>query len=229
MKIHVVRSGDTLGRIALKEYGDAGKAKMLADYNGITNLNLIKVGWILHMPKVSELTAPAVSEEIEPIGPKVPHGHEEIVKTFGNIYSAIKPDMTLSPAFASKHFGRVKLPFAIPLSWAPDKKVLNMYCHKKLKDVFFAVFDEIRRKRLKKHVQTFGGCYNLRYKRKGNRLSTHSWGIAIDLNVATNQMGSPGDMNEKVVEIFEKYGFKWGGDWKGAYHDPMHFQYCTGY
>jgi hypothetical protein len=74
------------------------------------------------------------------------------------------------------------------------------------------------------HRSMFGGCYYPRYigydPAKG--LSLHTWGIAVDLNVAENQRGTVGLMNRQVVAIFKKWGFAWGGDW--GYTDPMHFE-----
>ncbi len=78
-------------------------------------------------------------------------------------------------------------------------------------------------------MASFGGCFAYRPQRTGSKLSTHSWGIAIDLNPATNQQGSDGNMDPKLVEIFRCARFQWGGDWKGKARDPMHFQFCTGY
>jgi hypothetical protein len=74
------------------------------------------------------------------------------------------------------------------------------------------------------HPSMYGGCYYPRYiaydPAKG--LSLHTWGIAIDLNVAENQRGTVGQMDRRVVAIFKKWGFAWGGDW--GYTDPMHFE-----
>jgi hypothetical protein len=73
-------------------------------------------------------------------------------------------------------------------------------------------------------VDQYAGCYYPRYigRDSSNGLSLHSWGIAVDLNTATNQMGTTGDMNPGVVQIFKEWGFAWGGDWN--YPDPMHFE-----
>ena len=60
-------------------------------------------------------------------------------------------------------------------------------------------------------------------------LSLHSFGIAIDVNPATNANGSSTfDMPPEVVHAFENNGFRWGGRYKevfGATIDAMHFEY----
>ena len=54
------------------------------------------------------------------------------------------------------------------------------------------------------------------------KLSNHSFGLALDLNVPGNQRGTVGEMDRGVVAIFKEWGFGWGGDW--GYTDPMHFE-----
>jgi hypothetical protein len=72
--------------------------------------------------------------------------------------------------------------------------------------------------------------YNYRSKVGGGGLSLHSWGIAMDINPGRNpyQLGNYGapqtDIPPKVIDIFRKYGFQWGGDWAGE-RDPMHFEW----
>ena len=72
--------------------------------------------------------------------------------------------------------------------------------------------------------EQYAGCYYPRYigRDPSNGLSMHSWGIAVDLNVPTNLMGTKGDMHPRIVQIFKQWGFAWGGDWN--YTDPMHFE-----
>jgi hypothetical protein len=72
--------------------------------------------------------------------------------------------------------------------------------------------------------------YNYREKIGGNGISLHSWGIAMDVNPGRNpyQLGNYGapqtDIPPKVVGVFKKNGFAWGGDWVGE-EDPMHFEW----
>jgi len=64
--------------------------------------------------------------------------------------------------------------------------------------------------------------------------SMHSYGAAIDLNLAYGdywywQRGPGGAVNyrnrmpREIVEIFERHGFIWGGKW--YHYDTMHFEY----
>jgi hypothetical protein len=70
----------------------------------------------------------------------------------------------------------------------------------------------------------FGGCYAPRFIESdpSRGLSLHTWGIAVDLNVQSNLRGTTGAIDRRVVDIFKRWGFAWGGDW--AYTDPMHFE-----
>ena len=104
-----------------------------------------------------------------------------------------------------------------------------MTCHKRMVEVFASVFDLVQARGLGSKIVSFGGCFAFRQQRTGTKLSTHSWGIAIDLNTVTNPQGSAGDMDAGVIEIFRVAGFEWGGDWPGKLRDGMHFQFCSGY
>ena len=74
------------------------------------------------------------------------------------------------------------------------------------------------------HPSEYGGCYVPRYiaRNPAKGLSLHTWGIAVDLNVPGNQRGTVGQMDRRVVAIFARWGFAWGGNW--SYTDPMHFE-----
>lgn len=102
------------------------------------------------------------------------------------------------------------------------------YFHHKLVDVLERVLVEIRARGLDGEIKQFATwCPRHKMHDPKRSLSTHSWGIAVDINYATNPIGTRGDLDVGIVESFEKYGFTWGGRW--SFKDPMHFNYCTHY
>ena len=225
---YVVQEGDTLRKIAESQLGDPELYTLLAEYNGIRDPNHIFIGQRIDIPTRRE-TIPPPPPSRPGLGIVSPHSLDAILATFGNIYNYIRDDGTLDSRWEEEQLVRAALPFAIPLSWDPAKQVQNLYCHSKLKELFPEVLREVDRRGLKGRIHTFGGCFNFRSKRGSNKLSVHSWAIAIDLNPETNSMGTPGDMDLGVVEVFRSFGFTWGGDWAGRSKDPMHFQFCSGY
>lgn len=78
-----------------------------------------------------------------------------------------------------------------------------------------------------------GGGYVWRAIKNTDRMSMHSFGIAIDINVKYSDYwewtpsSQPYQYKNRIpiglVEIFEKHGFIWGGKW--WYYDTMHFEY----
>jgi D-alanyl-D-alanine carboxypeptidase len=88
-----------------------------------------------------------------------------------------------------------------------------------------------------KYISNIGGTFNWRKIAGTDRLSMHSFGMTIDINSkksnywqwdckCTDENVSLSYKNQiplKVIQIFEKYGFIWGGNWK--HYDTMHFEY----
>ena len=81
---------------------------------------------------------------------------------------------------------------------------------------------------LLEYLKDPGGTFKWRVIAGTNRLSSHSYGIAVDINVKKSHywQWSKGYQNlipEKIVRVFEKHKFIWGGRWK--HFDTMHFEY----
>lgn len=81
-----------------------------------------------------------------------------------------------------------------------------------------------------KYITNIAGTYSFRYIKDTNRLSAHSYGIAIDLNVKQSaywkwdkEYKFKNKIPKEIVDVFEKYGFIWGGRW--YHYDTMHFEY----
>jgi hypothetical protein len=87
---------------------------------------------------------------------------------------------------------------------------------------------------LKVWTSNLDGTFNWRKIEGTDRLSTHSYGIAIDLNAskakywrwekpATLASFSRKDFPAEIIEVFERNGFVWGGKW--YHYDTMHFEF----
>lgn len=157
----------------------------------------------------------------------VPTGLAEIRKTFGDPESYIREDGTVHPNWEHHTQGILELPAPLPLGWDHSVTVRRIRIHYRLLSSLGKILDTISRNGDWNKIATFDGTYNWRAKRRGHKLSTHAWGIAIDLNAATNQLGTDGDMPLEIIKPFEDEGWKWGGDFRTK--DPMHFQACFGY
>ncbi len=76
------------------------------------------------------------------------------------------------------------------------------------------------------NTNAVGGCFNPRYNRvTGNLgfLSRHSWGQAFDMNISENPQGATPRLDCRIVRIFRKWGFAWGGNFISK--DGQHFEW----
>jgi hypothetical protein len=94
--------------------------------------------------------------------------------------------------------------------------------HKRGHKQLLAVFEDIEKLGLMKHIKTCAGAFFPRLRKptsgKLSKLpSNHSFGIAIDLNADD---GSNGGTVAPVAPVFEAHGFHWGK----SFNDPMHFE-----
>ncbi len=90
---------------------------------------------------------------------------------------------------------------------------------------------------LQKYLTNVGGTFNWRCISGTKRLSQHSFGASIDINIkyshywqwnskSTNEdvsLNYKNQIPQIIVDIFEKHGFIWGGKW--YHYDTMHFEY----
>jgi hypothetical protein len=99
-------------------------------------------------------------------------------------------------------------------------------CHRAVIEDLEAAIEEIVAVGLDEHLapHRYGGChYPRRIRPDTDRLSSHSWGISIDINVDLDQPGLGPVPPDAIIEIFGRHGFRWGGDFTQP--DNHHYEW----
>jgi D-alanyl-D-alanine carboxypeptidase len=160
-------------------------------------------------------------------------------------WDAADPDSTLSTPRVKQALGE---PWYLPIddtniamhpTWVatnltPGRELLNAAipvrarCHVRVVADLQAAFAEVAAAGLGGAIDvgntnTFGGCFNPRYSRISGFLSRHAYGEAIDMNTLSNCQGCVPRMDCRVVQIFRRHGFAWGGNFRRP--DGMHFEW----
>lgn len=140
------------------------------------------------------------------------------------------------PGGAACTNGICRLPFPFKIDWSDVQQVTTFRCHEKVADPLTAIFADAARhfgeaefRRLR--LDRWGGCFNYRKMRGGEALSTHAYGVAVDLDPSRNQLRWGADRAAFARPEYAPWwrivmahgavpaGFAWGKDW-------MHFQFA---
>ena len=138
-----------------------------------------------------------------------------LVKNYFGDFQITEKDGTwiiIEPAWRTENIERKEMPIigratCNKIMWKPLLGALNQVIDEGLENTLY-----------KEEFQKSGGCYAPRRINRfnaGGSISRHAWGIAIDINVKSGY-------HPRVVEIFNEWGFAWGGTWTSP--DEMHFE-----
>jgi hypothetical protein len=156
------------------------------------------------------------------------------------------PDGTLGTSSVKKLLGEFAFRptggsgIEIDSTWKVEKIVwrhsyegvkLRNNCHKVVVDAIQGALTEIKKSGLASKIDLrnsnrYGGCYTARYNRLAGTFgapSRHAYGMALDINTTTNAQWAVPQMDCRIVRIFRKWGFAWGGNYWPS--DGMHFEY----
>jgi hypothetical protein len=127
----------------------------------------------------------------------------------------------------------------VPVVWLPKRlnRTLLVTSVNRINDRLQAVSNELDKlpDEFVKYLENPGGTFNWRNIAGTSRQSTHSFGATIDINVrlsdywrndkpdAQGRYAYQNRIPREIVEIFERHGFIWGGQW--YHYDTMHFEY----
>jgi len=149
-----------------------------------------------------------------------------VKQNFGDFVSRDDPEehgRVIVPAdWVVHNIARIEPPF--PMETQAGDRVREIPCHALVADSLTEVLQEVAERGLTHTIETYDGCWVPRHKGWNPRrtLSRHTWGIAIDLNAALCPYDSDAQQDARLVGLFEKHGWEWGGRWRTP--DPMHFE-----
>lgn len=113
--------------------------------------------------------------------------------------------LELDPGWRAANLETVELPV-----------VGQVTCHRAIVPALRGALAEIDGAGLIRRVdRSATGCWNPRPIAGTDQPSRHAWGVALDI--------VPAPTDPRVVEVFDRWGFTWGGEWLTP--DPVHFEY----
>lgn len=138
---------------------------------------------------------------------------------------------------AASHMTKVSVPVWKLSKGKKSASKMSITVNKKLANNVKAIFAEIYALEMRFPIKALVGYSYRRIVGPGLTgspiMSHHSFGAAIDINKAYNKFYLEGDLRDpshpyyiprEVIDIFARYGWAWGGDFKEGF-DTMHFQY----
>lgn len=160
-----------------------------------------------------------------------------------SIEKNMDPGRFRNEAFYKKVYGNTKMEVEqnlVEIIWCP--KLVNQKIKvtkiNGVSDKLIAISAELdKHPEWVNYISNIGGTFHWRLIKGTKRLSHHSFGTTLDLNVKysnywqwdyktsdeTKNLGYKNRIPQGIVDIFEKHGFIWGGKW--YHYDTMHFEY----
>jgi hypothetical protein len=123
--------------------------------------------------------------------------------------------LNMDPAWVKRHIDTRTVPL-----------LGEVTCNIALFPQLVGALTEMQQRGLGDLVHVYSGCYVGRTVARSTTAppSYHSYGAAIDINAPENPYGvQPTNMDPRMVRIFERWGFNWGGDF--LIPDGHHFEY----
>jgi hypothetical protein len=172
----------------------------------------------------------------------VPAGKLMRIRGPGEAHFLRQADAVLPPVMLKAAFGEFAAdPKLLPGQWlkmAPDWRAKNIVsapipilgtatCNSALIPQLRSALTQVQSRGLASLISPgdYGGCFAARVipGSPGDALSAHAWGAAIDINVSRNEVGAIPHQDPRLVAIFKRWGFTWGGNWMRP--DGMHFEF----
>ena len=184
--------------MSLRRFTDDVRALIPAD----SPLRTVEPGGTRHVRVASGVNPPIVFKEV-----------------FGEFDAYPRSDdpvyLNIDPAWYHSHIQTRTVPiFHDPVT-----------CNGALFPMLIGALKDVQAAGLAGEIHTYSGCYAPRTVARSPIAppSNHAYGAAIDINAPENPFGGTPTMDPRIVRIFQRWGFVWGG--RFLIPDGMHFEY----
>lgn len=150
-----------------------------------------------------------------------PPDYSDLEKLYGKIENGIWME---SP----KHMRVFDVPKFVTYwgNTASKKHTKQIFCNQAIHAPLMQALLNLQDARILDELNTFDGCYNVRMVRGSTtKWSTHSWGMALDVNAFGNELGRVPTVSKQFVDCWKAAGWNWGGDYKRL--DGMHYAFVN--
>jgi hypothetical protein len=140
---------------------------------------------------------------------------KEIFGEFSAYPQAADPAyLTVDPAWYDAHIVTRSVPI-----------LGSVTCNRRLFPALIGALTDVQQAGLGNELTVYSGCYAARTVARSPTAppSQHAYGAAIDINAPENPYGARPTMDPRIVRIFGRWGFLWGGRFLTP--DGMHFEY----
>jgi len=122
--------------------------------------------------------------------------------------------LVIDPAWEQEHLATREVPI-----------LGTVTCNQALFEPLVGALEQLAREGLDRLVHSYDGCYAARTIARTPTAppSQHAYGAAIDINAGENPFGGEPSMDPRVVRVFERWNFVWGGEF--LIPDGQHFEY----
>jgi hypothetical protein len=122
--------------------------------------------------------------------------------------------LVIDPAWEEEHLATREVPI-----------LGTVTCNQALFEPLIGALEQLQRDGLDRLVHGYAGCYAARTIARSPTAppSQHAYGAAIDINADENPFGAEPTMDPRVVRVFERWDFVWGGEF--LIPDGQHFEY----
>lgn len=115
--------------------------------------------------------------------------------------------------------------FQTQVNGMDGKPCRRIYLNKDMAQPLTTALGLVKDRGLETQLKTFDGCFNIRFVRgTTDQPSTHTYGLALDLNAGENPLNGTPTFSSEIIACFTDAGFTWGGNFKRK--DGMHFSFA---